>query len=378
LKFINSEKVRLGIDASRCRSGGAYAHLIGILELYESSGLDLEVHVWSHAELAGKLSHLKWLNLYSPGLLNKNIVFQLLWQLVFLKRALIKKKVDLLFTVDASTLCNFQPQVVLSQDLLSYEPGIMEKFSGLEWIRLKTILVLQNLAFRRARGVIFLSEYSSNLIQKSSGPISNYTIIPHGIGLDFKGLTRFDKPNDSSGLINCIYISNTSFYKNQWHVVKAIEILRNKGFNLTLTLIGGGSGNSQKALEKQINESDPFNHYIFQKEFVDQNIIKHSLVNTDIFIFASACETFGITLLEAMAVGLPIACSNRSGLPELLKDGGVYFNPESPLEISSAVEKLIVNENLRVQVSKRAKKIADLYSWEKCSKETFNFLFKNL
>ena len=45
-----------------------------------------------------------------------------------------------------------------------------------------------------------------------------------------------------------------------------------------------------------------------------------------IFVFASSTETFGISLLEAMAVGMPIVCSDKSSLPEVLQNGGLYFD----------------------------------------------------
>ena len=65
----------------------------------------------------------------------------------------------------------------------------------------------------------------------------------------------------------------------------------------------------------------------------------------DIFIFASSCETFGMILLEAMASGLPIACSKISSMPEILKQNGEYFNPKDPESISKAIMKIISNIN---------------------------------
>ena len=50
-------------------------------------------------------------------------------------------------------------------------------------------------------------------------------------------------------------------------------------------------------------------------------------------IFASSCESSSCVLIENMASGLPIACSNRGPMPEVLKDGGVYFDPEKPIDI---------------------------------------------
>ena len=45
------------------------------------------------------------------------------------------------------------------------------------------------------------------------------------------------------------------------------------------------------------------------------------------------------TLIESTCVGLPIACSNRGPMPEVLEDGGVYFDPENTQSIKRSIEK---------------------------------------
>jgi glycosyltransferase involved in cell wall biosynthesis len=95
---------------------------------------------------------------------------------------------------------------------------------------------------------------------------------------------------------------------------------------------------------------------------------------TDIFVFASSSETFGITVLEAMGARLPIACSDRTGLPEILKDAGVYFNPEEPSSIAEAIRQLIESVELRKMLGERAYQYALNYRWDRCSSETINFI----
>jgi glycosyltransferase involved in cell wall biosynthesis len=98
------------------------------------------------------------------------------------------------------------------------------------------------------------------------------------------------------------------------------------------------------------------------------------LAEADIFVFASSCENMPVTLVEAMAVGLPIACSNRGPMPEVLGDGGVYFDPEDPAGIVGAVQTLIDDPALRAHCARRAHQLAQQYSWRRCAHETFGFL----
>jgi glycosyltransferase involved in cell wall biosynthesis len=82
------------------------------------------------------------------------------------------------------------------------------------------------------------------------------------------------------------------------------------------------------------------------------------------------------TLIEAMSVGLPIACSDRGPMPEVLKQSGVYFNPDSPLSIANAIESYLKDELLVRNNAKNANQLSINYSWERCSRETIAFLRK--
>ena len=73
-------------------------------------------------------------------------------------------------------------------------------------------------------------------------------------------------------------------------------------------------------------------------------------------------------------MGLPIASSNRSSIPETLADGGVYFDPENAEEMAATIEELIASSVLRGKLSKRAQELASLYSWGKCSRQTWEFI----
>lgn len=99
-----------------------------------------------------------------------------------------------------------------------------------------------------------------------------------------------------------------------------------------------------------------------------------ALAEADLFIFASSCENMPNTLLEAMAVGLPIACSNRGPMPEVLDDGGVYFDPEDAVSIANSVEQLIKDPDLRAKIARRASQLSEQYSWSRCAEETWKFI----
>ena len=373
----------IGVDASRNRSGGAREHLTGILENLDPDAQGIaQVHIWSYQALLSHLPERSWLIKHAVPALEGGLLSQLWWQARRLSLELKQQSCDILFTSDASSLCHFSPAVVLSQDLLSYEPGVMASFGwGRARLRLLTIQYLQNVAFRRASGVIFLTQYAAKLIQSSCGLLSNVRIISHGVNPRFlragEGSASAVKVfgiDNRSDVIRCLYISNAALYKYQWVVIEAMGLLRQKGISIELDLVGGGAGPAQDKVNTQIAITDPLGQFIRQHPFVPHEALLTYLNSADIFVFASGCEAFGITLLEAMAVGLPIASSNRSSIPETLQDGGLYFDPEKPAEIASVIERIILNPSLRTNLSKRASELAKQYSWEHCSSETWGFI----
>ena len=109
-------------------------------------------------------------------------------------------------------------------------------------------------------------------------------------------------------------------------------------------------------------------------DHVDLDDLPNLLAQADIFVFASSCENMPNTLIEGMASGLPIACSDRGPMPEVLKDAGVYFDPENVQSIVDALLKLCGNSKLRGDYANLAHQRSLGFSWAKCSSETLGFI----
>ena len=369
--------MKVAIDASRVRSGGGIAHLIGILSASDSAPVGIaEVHVWAYRSLLDCLPNHPWVVKHHPEAAERSVLSQLYWQATKLADEIRAAGCDILFAADASTLCRFTPMVVLNQNMLPYEDGMVSIFGWTrERLRQHFIHLVQKQAFKEADGNIFLTNYAATQVQKHTGPINNPTCIAHGVDALFVSTQHTSQwPASNERPIRCVYVSPIYEYKYQWVVVRAIKLLRDRGINIELNLVGGGGARARRILAKQIRLSDPDGQFVKVEEFLPHAAIAERLSQCDIFIFASGCETFGISLLEAMTVGLPIACSNRSSLPETLQNAGVYFDPKDDASVAQAVDTLIQNAGLREQLSLQAKELARHYSWEKCATQTWAFL----
>ncbi len=368
----------VGLDASRNRSGGAIIHIKGILENFDFESSDIiKVHLWSYKELLNKLPDYPWLIKHCPAELDSGMLKQLYWQRFGLPKELVKSSCSVLLSTDAGTVCRFQPSVVMSRDMLSYEPGMMQRFSFLSKSRLRLYLLkhMQNSSLKFASAPVFLTNYASEVIQRSTGQLNNVKIIPHGVTSVFDDKKIINKTSLlSESIIKLIYVSNISPYKNQMQVIEAVDRLIEAGYPIHLDLVGGGDSKFVRALNLFIEQNIKTPEAISQVGRLDHLGLSELLNESDIFVFASSCENMPNTLVEGMSSGLPIVCSNAGPMPEVLKDTGEYFDPNDVSSIFTAIKKVIDEDEFRLKLASKSREHVRQYSWSRCANETFTLL----
>jgi glycosyltransferase involved in cell wall biosynthesis len=86
--------------------------------------------------------------------------------------------------------------------------------------------------------------------------------------------------------------------------------------------------------------------------------------------FPSLAEGFGLPVLEAMARGLPVACSNVTSLPEVAGEAALYFDPLDLPAMSGAIERLLGDRELRQRLAAAGREQAAHFTWERTAEGT--------
>jgi glycosyltransferase involved in cell wall biosynthesis len=299
-----------------------------------------------------------------------------LWERMHFSRFVRELRPDVLF-YPSGTLGYFPagiPVVAACHNLLYFDDKEYRKYrySKVWWRNLRRLRRQHRVLFSKTAGIIFFSPYSQELAVRKVPGIKLCTVIPHGVEANF--LADSPTPTIDRPPFNILYVSTVMMYKHQWNVVKAVKQLRDSsGVDYQLWLAGNADELGGRVLERALKQerAESFTHWMGG---VSHDAIPSLLRKADIFVFASSCEAFPITLLEAMASGLPVACSNRTGLPDLLRDGGVYFDPENSNEIAGAIARLCTDKVVRRESAERAMRYARELTWSSCAEKTFSFL----
>ena len=88
------------------------------------------------------------------------------------------------------------------------------------------------------------------------------------------------------------------------------------------------------------------------------------------FLYPTIYEGFGLPALEALACGVPVVGSNASSVPEIVGDAGILVDPKDARAMAGALIAVCTDDALHDELSERALKQAEKFSWEKCARET--------
>jgi glycosyltransferase involved in cell wall biosynthesis len=109
---------------------------------------------------------------------------------------------------------------------------------------------------------------------------------------------------------------------------------------------------------------------VLEIEHVDEADLPAVYSMAELFVQPSVIEGFGLPVLEAMACGCPVACSNSSSMPEVAGEAGLLFDPLSETEMVAAMKGALASERLRGSLQERGLRQARLFTWSSVAERT--------
>jgi glycosyltransferase involved in cell wall biosynthesis len=155
-------------------------------------------------------------------------------------------------------------------------------------------------------------------------------------------------------------------YKNLGTLIRALASVDEQAPMLVLP--GAPTAHEQElravAGEAGVAERVRFLHWVSESEL--EGLYRVSAC----FVLPSLIEGFGLPVLEAMARGVPVACSNRPALPEVVGDAALLFDPLDQAALAAALRRLLTDRQLGAELVRRGRARASEFTWRRTAELT--------
>jgi glycosyltransferase involved in cell wall biosynthesis len=289
---------------------------------------------------------------------------RILWEQIVLPFEAARYRLDVMFN-PGFTAPVFSPcrQVTVFHDLQHKRHP--ENF---RWFDLPFWRFLLWAAVHRSHRLIAVSEATrADLLRFYRIAKEPIAVIAHGVEPAF---ARLDRSQTESYLL-CV--STLHPHKNLPRLIRAYG-RKKRDFRL---ILAGLRGFHTEAIERLIEElglreSVQITGWVPREEL-------HSLYErARAFVYPSMFEGFGIPVLEAMAAGIPVACSDIPPLHEVAGDAALFFNPLDEDGIAAAIEHVMSDASLREQLAKAGRERARGFTWKKSAEQTLEVLLRGV
>ncbi|MBI5749469.1 MAG: glycosyltransferase family 4 protein [Nitrospinae bacterium] len=231
---------------------------------------------------------------------------------------------------------------------------------------------------KRASAIITDSEYSKKDIIKIFGvDEEKINVISLGISDEYKPVTNLYSIEKIKNIYNIkgkyiLYVGNFKPHKNVKRLIEAFAGI-NKDFSDIKLVLGGKRDKFVPSLE-ELSEKLEIRDSVIFTDFIKDEDLPYLYSGAELFIYPSLYEGFGLPVLEAMACGTPVICSNTTSLPEVAWDAGILINPEDVKSMASAISKLLKDDMMREDLKIKGLNRAKEFTVEKYSSKILSLI----
>ena len=188
----------------------------------------------------------------------------------------------------------------------------------------------------QAKACIAVSQKFSNYLE-TQFPSSNWLYIPNIVNDDFFTSPKVVGSTSLSSKIRIISICHLNKNKNTELLIRAFALVLEQVVGLKLELVIGGDGEERETLQNLVNTLE-LNNYVQFLGSLTRSQVKQEINQSSMFVVSSKYETFGVVVVEALALGKPVV-STQCGGPESIinKDVGVLVENDSVSELAKGI-----------------------------------------
>jgi len=166
-----------------------------------------------------------------------------------------------------------------------------------------------------------------------------------------------------------LYVGRFDPYKNVTHLIEAFaRVALNDLPNLRLRIVG--PEDSRYPEPRQLARTLRVERLITWSGYVEADELKNAYQQADVMVLPSKYEGFGLPVVEAMACGTPVICSNTSSLPEVAGDAAILVPPGDVNALADAIRRVFTEPGLAKDLRARGVQQASRFTWEHAAKET--------
>ena len=230
--------------------------------------------------------------------------------------------------------------------------------------------------------VLTVTEFSKRSIQAAYGvPEEKITVLPNGVSADFRPIAREAARRAllaSRGIAApyILTVGDLQPRKNHLGLIRAFEqlIAAHPQLPHHLVIVGKETWHSSAVLAAA--RKSAVSTRIHFTGFVPDEELRQLYGACDLFIYPSFYEGFGLPILEAMASGRAVACSNTSGMPEVADSAALLFDPRSVADLVLAMRDLLLNPELRMRMERLGAQRATMFSWDRTAARTLDLYYE--
>lgn len=305
-----------------------------------------------------------------------------LWEQYYLPKAVKDIGIDILHCTSNTCPITLKVPIILTLHDIIY----LEKWNFTEGTSYQIAGNLYRrwnvpIAVKLAKHILTVSDFEKNrIINQFKIESNSITTVYNGVGNHFKKITDNETLIRAKKLYNLpdnyiFFLGNTDPKKNVIGVLKALSILKENGkLGSKLFMLDINREYLYKLL-RQINDISLLDDIVFYG-YVPNSDLPAIYSQANLFLYPSLRESFGITLLEAMACGVPIITSNTSSMPEVAGNAAVYVNPFDPNEIANAIYELQSNQNKQKNIISKGAIRVEQFTWQANAIQTLDIYNK--